>query len=325
MKAYKLEKDIDDNVTCPVCHGNLRSLVLTARGSMESSDALATRALVTKSEYIHSTEQHSKNYLMGNIYLCQKCNEMMFLYVENDTRTCIDCQHCQFNGQSGSMYPYHCDWYNYNMQTGYSGTRRTHCKRIDEKIPEGINPWAVCALCAYSDINYRKKEFSCHCNRRPASLILEEKDLYDPKKACHGFKLNFEKYKDYRRHMDGQGLLFDDSLHIGLYDKMIQDIEAITEQPAHLLWDSVMIPIGVRICTHAMDEDEHLITLSYEHNVFFSEVYPKNGLSCEEQFESTKALLLQSCDFSRAVLTAFSKYVHDELNLDRIDIVKKHL
>lgn len=325
MKAYKVDNTFDLTcMPCPVCKSPLK--ILTALSEARVSDAESSTIIQSKTVDILSEPYRCKDYVRGKICFCLNCNKLMFLYVVEDTRKCKNCPHFHWDG-SGSMHRGYCKWFNCDIPSNYNGAERAVCVHVDDILPGKAPYYAICALCSYSETDHSDGTCSCiHPRVRYGSCASrEEKDLYDPMKACYGFTLDYRKYKEYRRFFDSQDNFFDESIHIPEYDAIIKDSSVVIEQDVFLSWTNVQIPVRVRVCTHAMNDEEFLINIYYDGENFFSEVYPKNGLLCEGEFELVRnALATRSGELGSAISLAFSEHVHTKLNLDLEDILKKY-
>ena len=248
MKAVKVQDHNTETVHCPHCHSELEKMRPTGFAIGSTNELSVT--LPIQEVALVSANDHSQFFKRGEFGFCPQCQELVFVYTENDYRRCKDCQHCgtvkyRRNGRFayGQMSDTEvveaegCMWYNvpfggsdYSSNIDYSNwsdaKNHSHCKHIDETRVEPA-PQMACFLCKH----YRSKEEVEGTMYR--GVRNKECDVYCPVSTfsdkvsrmvgvCTEFEADYEKYKQYRASFEDMLIPPDGIISIPEFDARIK-------------------------------------------------------------------------------------------------------
>ena len=221
MKSFKVE----NREFCPICGNNLEALMPTLECSADL-DETTIRVHASSPLYLSSADSRSKHHKTGEIFLCENCHELMFLYTECDCRSCGRCQHYK---QLERTQNYGCSWFDIdcNEVSGYSRDMwsYTHCKNID-KPPVKINDKYKCFLCKYYSSQILNGTEYGECTAKmpfQRHLFGESAVNFKNNKACMEFDPDFNRYKKYKDTFKDMLFLPEDMIKIPEFDKLIDE------------------------------------------------------------------------------------------------------
>jgi len=320
MKAVKIKIEDGYQVICPKCGKELRPLVMDATCHMPSNgDGVYNQPFINSEFQYHTMGERDKNFTKGSLFFCQECEEVMFAYTTEDTRICRDCPHCEYksglHGGFGSSY--YCKWFNCNMSNNINGVERAHCEHIDETLPEGVPSYAICALCAYARVDlWKTGEFSCrYYRRRNAGDVI--KDIYNVKESCYEFELDFKHYADYREYFDRKDDLWDTSIHIPGYDKILKELPNTQQYMFHLSWADGAATVDIAAFTDVFDPKKYLFVVLHNQEVILSHTEPKKNYPGKEPLEILETMINTPgvTNFRDAIISAIIH--HHRMKFDR--------
>lgn len=240
MKAVKITRDVE-NVKCPNCGFGLE-LMQPNGEAMGEYEHGATVLPITRLHFI-SSDSDSKYHKDGQIYFCSECQELIFVYVEEDYRKCKNCPHCgdvehEFTEAhtKKTVLATGCKWFNTVFgKTNWLGyvdlsKKITYlncpaCKNIDAPLHE-IDPNMKCFLCKYYEekdelVYGGKYEKRINCWYPMPYQISESLSIENKKHVCCNFEPSYEKYKAYRASFEDLLIVPDDMISIPEFDERI--------------------------------------------------------------------------------------------------------
>ena len=321
MKAVKIKIEDGYRVICPKCGTELRPLVMDAMCRIPSNgDGVYNQPFINSEFQYHTVGERDKNFTKGSLFFCQECEEVVFAYTTEDTRICRNCPHCEHKSEGlygGFGSSYYCKWFNCNMSNNIKGVELTHCKHIDETLPESVPSYAVCALCKHACIDWWKTgEFSCKCPRRENARDYV-KDIYDVKESCYEFELDFKHYADYRDYFDRKDDLWDTSIHIPGYDKILKELPNTQQYMFHLDWADGAATVDIAAFTDVFDSEKHLFVVLHNQEVILSHTEPKKNYPGKEPLEILETIVNTPAmaDFRDKIISAIIH--HHKMKFDR--------